>query len=148
MSVKASIEFDGFKQLAYAIDKAGKDLKQATDEALTDTQQLIEENLNTAAAVYKYKGLKGYATGAMYNAILRKADVKWIGDVAEVGTGFTSNGGATLSGYMHSIFVMYGTPRMSKNQKVFDAIKGNKTKNDVAKTQREALQKYMQLKGE
>lgn len=147
MSSKISLEFDGFKELAYAIDKAGKNLKTAVDEALTETQKLVENSTTTAAAVYKFKGLKGYATGAMYSSILHDPQVKWQGYVAEVGTGFTSNNGATLSGYMHSIFVMYGTPRMSKDQKVFNAIKGTKIKNDVKKKQQEVLQKYVTLEG-
>ena len=40
---------------------------------------------------------------------------------------------------------MYGTPRMAKDTKVYNAIKGAKTKNDIAKIQQEIMQKYMQL---
>lgn len=40
---KMQILFDGFENLAYAIDEAGKDLHSAVDEALTETAERSEE---------------------------------------------------------------------------------------------------------
>lgn len=138
---KMSITFDGFADLAADIDRSGGDLHAAVDEALTATQKLIQSNLATAAAEYARKGRKGYATGEMYASILKDARITWQGSVAEVGAGF----GLDEKGGWHSIFIMYGTPRMAKDTKVYNAIKGAKTKNDIAKIQQEIMQKYMQL---
>lgn len=145
---KMSIVFDGFSDLAQAIDKAGGDLKEAVDEALTKTQKVVQENVTSAATVYSAKGLKGYATGAMYRAILGESSPEWQGSVASVESGFTTNGGATMAGFLHSIFVMYGTPRMSKDQKLYNAIKGTKTKKQIAEIQQEVMNEHLKLGGD
>lgn len=142
---KMSITFDGFADLADAIDRAGGDLKKAVDEALTDTQKLIQDNVQSAAEVYQHGGRKGYATGKMYDAIIRNPEVEWKGSVAEVGTGFSTNDRHTVAGFMHSIFVMYGTPRMKKDTKVYNAIKGSKIRSDIAAKQQEVMEKHLKL---
>lgn len=144
---KMSIVFDGFSDLAQAIDKAGGDLKEAVDEALTKTQDLVQENVRTASTVYTGKGLKGYATGAMVRAIMASESPEWHGSVAEVGSGFTTNGGATMAGFLHSIFVMYGTPKMTKDQKLYNAIKGTRTRKQIAEIQQEVMNNYLKLGG-
>lgn len=138
---RMSIIFDGFADLADAIDKAGGDLKIAVDDALKDTQQVIQNNLTTGAAVYAAKGKKGYATGAMYDTIINDAQIIWKGTVAEVRVGFKLN----AAGGFHSIFVMYGTPRMAKDTKVYNAIKGTKTRKEVAERQERIMQEHLAL---
>jgi hypothetical protein len=144
---KMSIVFDGFSDLAQAIDKAGGDLKEAVDEALTKTQDLVQENVRSAATVYSGKGLKGYATGAMVRSIMASESPEWHGSIAEVGSGFTTNGGATMAGFLHSIFVMYGTPKMSKDQKLYNAIKGTRTRKQIAELQQEVMNEHLKLGG-
>jgi hypothetical protein len=144
---KMSIVFDGFSDLAQAIDKAGGDLKEAVDEALTKTQDLVQENVRSASTVYTGKGLKGYATGAMVRSIMASESPEWHGSVAEVGSGFTTNGGATMAGFLHSIFVMYGTPKMTKDQKLYNAIKGTRTRKQIAEIQQEVMNEHLKLGG-
>ena len=144
MATKMKIIFDGFEDLAYAIDKAGGDLKSAVDEALVETQKLIQQNVASAAAPYAAKGRKGYATGRMYSTIIGDGAVSWEGSVATVNAGF----GISDSGGWHSIFIMYGTPRMAKDTAVYNAIKGAKTKKEIEKIQQEIMQKYVILGGE
>ncbi len=141
---RMSITFDGFNDLAYRIDKAGGDIRTAADEALTKTQALVQNNVQNAAAPYAHKGLKGYATGEMYNAIKKNDGVHWSGMVAEVGVGFNLSD----KGGFHSIFVMYGTPRMAKDPKVYNAIKGTKTKKDIEQLQQEVMKNHLKLGGE
>ena len=144
---KMSITFDGFNDLAAAIDRADGDLKEAVNEALTETSDVVKANLIPAAAIYDIKGLKGYATGKMYRSILKDTKINWQGTVAEVHTGFSTNGGSTLAGFMHSIFVMYGTPRMAKDPNIYNAIKGIRTRKEIAKVQEEIMQKHLKLTG-
>lgn len=141
MATKMSIMFDGFKDLAAAIDRSGGDLHTAVDEALVETQKLIQQNLTTAAAPYSAKGRKGYATGDMYGTIISDGAVSWAGSVATVDTGFRLR----QKGGWHSIFIMYGTPRMAKDTAVYNAIKGTATKEQIAKLQQEIMQKYLKL---
>lgn len=141
---KMSITFDGFAKLAEDIDAIGGDLHEAVDEALEEAQLIVQSNLLTAAEPYQSGGLKGYATGKMYKSIIQDLNINWKGTVAEVNTGFSGTQGS-MAGFMHSIYVMYGTPRMTKNAKVYNAIKGTKTKKDIAKAQEEIMVKHLDL---
>ncbi len=143
MATKMSIVFDGFNDLAAAIDRSGGDLQAAVNEALVKTQSLIQQNLKTAAAPYSAKGRKGYAQGDMYRTIIADGAVTWAGSVATVDTGFRIR----ESGGWHSIFVMYGTPRMAKDTAVYNAIKGTATREMIQKLQEETMQKYLKLGG-
>lgn len=140
---KMSIIFDGFQQLAADIDRMGGDLHAAVDEALTATQQLIQDNLETAAAPYASKGRKGYGKGDMYKTILNDRRITWINEVAEVDVGFE----LYEKGGWHSIFLMYGTPRITKDQAIYNAIKGAKTRQAIEKLQQEVMQKHLELGG-
>ena len=139
---KMSIIFDGFEDLAAEIDRSGGDLRKAVDEALVETQSLIQQNVSSAAAPYAAKGRKGYATGKMFGTIISDGAVHWQGSIAYVNAGFKigANGG------WHSIFVMYGTPRMAKDTAVYNAIKGSATKKKIAKLQEEVMQKYLEFR--
>lgn len=143
---KMSIIFDGFAKLAEDLDEIGGDLHEAVDEALEETQTIVQQNLVTAAEIYSAanKGKKGYATGKMHNAIIQDLRIDWKGTVAEVKTGFTGEGGK-YAGFMHSIFVMYGTPKMHKDVKVYNAIKGTKTRKEIARKQEEIMVKHLEL---
>ena len=138
---RMSIIFDGFKDLAAAIDRADGDLKTAVDDALVQTQSLVQSNLVSAAGVYASKGRKGYATGKMYGTIIDDHVIDWSGSVATVRVGFDLG----EDGGYHSLFIMYGTAKMSKDIAVFNAIKGTATKNAIAKLQEEIMKKYLNL---
>ncbi len=141
---KMQILFNGFEDLAAEVDRSDGDLQKAVDEALTETAKYIQSQVTSAAAPYAAKGRKGYATGRMYGSIIEDGLVTWNGHVAEVGTGFALN---ESSGW-HSIFVMYGTPRMAKDTKVYNAIKGAKTKKEIERIQQEIMQKYIKIGGD
>lgn len=145
---KMQILFDGFENLAYAIDEAGKDLHSAVDEALTETAEIVNASLTPAVAVYGGKGKKGYATGKMYESMIKDVNIEWSGMEASVGVGFSTNNYKTYVGFMHSIFVMYGTPRYKKDQKIYNALRGSKVKKEIAAKQQEVMQKHLQLGGE
>lgn len=134
---RMGILFDGFKELAIAVDRMDpKALKPAVEKALNTTGEYVQEAVNEAAYPYAYKGLKGYATGDMYNALKKDNPVIWKSPfVAEVSVGFN----LYEKGGFHSIFVMYGTPRIAKDQKLYNAIKGTRTQHAIAKIQNDIL---------
>lgn len=135
------ILFDGFDDLAAEIDRAGGDLTAAVEDALQQTQEFIQNGLTMAAAPYNGKGLKGYATGKMFGSIVDDRKIYFKGNVAEVRVGFELDKG------FHSIFIMYGTPRIKKDQKIYNAIKGTKTQKEIAELQEMVLRKYLNLGG-
>lgn len=142
---RMSITFKGFEDLAEQVDKAGDKLKTAVDDALTETQRIVQNNVQQASNVYARKGggVKGYATGQMFSAIKNNIQIEWSGNVAIIHVGFDLK----APGGFHSIFVMYGTPRMAKNAKVYNAIFGAKTKKQIAEAQKKAMEKYLKLGG-
>ena len=142
---KMKIIFDGFAKLAEDIDAIGGDLHVAVDEALTETSEIVQSNVRSAAAVYAHGGRKGYAKGDMYDSIIDEGWIDWKGLIAEVRVGFSSHGYETWKGFMHSIFVMYGTPRMAKDPKVYNAIKGTRTRKQIAEKQEEIMVKHLKL---
>mgnify|MGYP003295855945 CR=1 FL=1 len=146
---RMSIVFDGFEKLTAKLDAMGKDLKPAVNEALEVTQQYIQQELEVAVQPYvrPRKGRKGWAKGSMADAVIKNPMIEWQGSVATVKVGFSSQ---ERLGFMHSIFVMYGVPRhgkfnkgYSKDTKIFNAIKGTKTKNRVKKLQQDTMEKYL-----
>lgn len=142
-----NILFDGFSDLARQIDKAGENLEKAVDEALTNTFDVVQDNVRKASAIYSAKGggKKGYATGSMYRAIKTDSDVYWVGSIAEVSVGFNLGDYRDMEAGFHSIFIMYGTPKYPKDRKVYNSIKGTKTRKDIAKIQQETMMKYINL---
>ena len=139
---RMSIKFDGFDDLAAEIDRAGGNLEAAVEDALLQTQEYIQNGLTIAAAPYNGKGIKGYATGKMFRSIIDDRKIYIRGNVAEVRVGFELDTG------FHSIFIMYGTPRIKKDQRVYNAIRGTKTQKDIAELQESVLRKHLALGGE
>lgn len=160
---KMELTFKGFDDLTKQIEEAGLRLKPAVDEALQESQQIIQKEVEEAAAPYARKGGgKGYATGAMYKSILKKVKPEWNGTVATVKAGLD----LSKKGGVHSIFLMhgtakhaprnqYGSPRragsrdtqIQKNQALFDAVFGGRVNSEIKKRQEEILQKYLSLGG-
>lgn len=144
---RMSILFDGFQDLAEMVDRINPSaLKPAVDKALTETGKYVQSEVNQAALPYAHGGLKGYATGEMFNALKKDNQVIWTSPyVAEVSVGFN----LSAKGGFHSIFVMYGTPRMAKDQKLYNSIKGTKIRKEVAKIQEDILnvEFYKAIKG-
>lgn len=148
--MKMSITFDGFEKLAVELEKVGGDLKPAVNEALEETQKYIQQNLENASVVYSNGGRKGYADGDLVNAIITDPKIDWSGSVASVKVGFSQQ--KNWKGFMHSIFVMYGVPAhgkfnkgYQKDAKVYNAIRGKKTRLEIEKIQKEVMEKHLKL---
>lgn len=145
---RMSITFDGFEKLAAELEREGKELKPAVNEALEKTQKYIQQEVESATQPYANGGQKGYATGDMYDAIIREPRIEWNGNVANVKVGFSKD--QNWKGFMHSIFVMYGVPAhgkfnrgYGKDAKVYNAIRGIRTKKQIEKLQKEVMEKHL-----
>lgn len=139
---KMSLEFDGLKDLLYKIDEVEGELRPAVDEALTKVQHYVQDQTRQAAAKY-VKGGTEYATGKMKAAVKPDSGPEWAGNTASVGVGFDIHkpGG----GGMHSVWMMYGTPRISPDTKLHNAVRGAKTKMQIHKIMQEALQEHANI---
>ena len=123
MANKTRIEFEGFEEVIARLKKLDGDIKGVTEKALRETHKVITKNAETAIAPHKQ-------TGATEKSLKRNAEIEWAGSVASVETGFSIRNGG-----LPSIFLMYGTPRMKKDQNLYNAFFGNKTKKEVMELQ-------------
>lgn len=123
MANKTRLEFDGFEEVIARLSKLEGDVKGITEKALRETHKVITKKAETAIAPHKQ-------TGATEKSLVRNAEIKWAGSEASVRTGFSIRQGG-----LASIFLMYGTPRMKKDQNLYNAFFGNKTKKEVTEIQ-------------
>lgn len=118
MAKKMRLEFTGFEEMAERLDKLGGDLKKTTEKALIETHKLLTPKVEEA---FKRHDVK-YSHDTM-KSLKKDARVEWDGSVAAIGVGFKISEGG-----FPSIFIMYGTPRMQPDKKVYNSIYGNKKK--------------------
>lgn len=123
MANKTRIEFEGFEEVVARLTKLNGDVKGVTEKALKETHKVITQKAENAIAPHK-------ETGATEKSLKRQANIEWAGTVASVETGFSIREGG-----LASIFLMYGTPRMRKDQNLYNAFFGNKTKKEIKEIQ-------------
>jgi len=120
---KMGIKFDGFDAVIARLSKIGADTKEITTRAIKESHKLVTKNAEQAIAPHR-------KTGRTQKSLQQTPNVKWAGDRAECDVGFDIYGGG-----LPSIFLMYGTPRMRKNQKLYNSIYGKATHNEVIELQ-------------
>ena len=129
---KFALEFKGFEEISAKLQDLGGDLEAVTEKALQNTHDYITPQLHKAMQ-------KHHRTGRTEGAIADSAKVQWGGNVASVDVGFEiGNGGIA------SIFLMHGTPRMSPDRNLYNAVYGSKTKKQVAELQEKTFSRAIQ----
>lgn len=126
---KLTIDFKGFEEYAERLDKLGGDLKSATDEALQKSKEFVDNGLREQMQ-------KHHRTGDTEKSLMLDAKVEWSGSTASVDVGFD-----IAHGGLASIFLMYGTPKMQPDKKLYNAIYGSATKRKVREIQEEIFAK-------
>lgn len=131
---KIGLKFEGMEELIKEFDGLNGDLKSATENALKASKQAITPGIQEAISRHR-------RTGATEKSLDKNIKVNWEGATASADIGFDiANGG------LPSIFLMYGTPRMKKDTKLYNSIYGSKVKKRVAEVQKEVFQKMIQRK--
>ncbi|MED4061703.1 hypothetical protein [Priestia megaterium] len=132
MGKKFGIEFDGMDQLIERMKKLEGDVKGTTEKALKETHSIVTKYAEISAESQNLPAEGRFSTGKTHDSVKRKAEVEWVGTTASIDTGFD-----IAHGGLPSIFMMYGTPRYMKNQKMYDAFYSSKTLKEVQKAQEE-----------
>ena len=127
MAKKMQLIFSGFDEYAEKLEKLGGNLEKTTEKALIATHKHITPRVE---ATFKKHDVK-YSHETM-KSLKKEARVEWDGLKAEIGVGFKIS-----SGGLPSIFLMYGTPKIQPDKKLYDAIYGSKTKKEVKALQEE-----------
>ena len=128
MGNKFGIQFDGFTELMENFDRLGGDLKEVSEECLTVAHEVVTPKIK--ADIRRHK-----RTGATEKSIKNNVQISWEGTTASVGVGFKIGEGG-----LPSIFLMYGTPRMKKDTKLYNDIYGSAVRKEIAAKQEEILQ--------
>ncbi|MCR0569366.1 hypothetical protein MKC54_10985 [[Clostridium] innocuum] len=133
MSTKMQITGDWFSDLAEELDELTGNIKPAVNECLTETHKVITMNAEKAIKPH-------YLSGDTERSLMRNEKVQWDGNIASMNVGFNINKGG-----LPSVFLMYGTPRMSKDQKLFNAFRGAKTKKEIQELQEKIMRRYLDM---
>lgn len=120
---KLSIDFKGFEEYAERLEKLGGNLKETVDKALQESAELVNEQLHDEMKRHN-------RTWDTDKSIRDDARVEWSGNIGSIDVGFD-----IAHGGLPSIFLMYGTPRMNKDQKLYNAVYGAATKRKVKELQ-------------
>lgn len=129
------------KELDYYMAKLdelgnGKAMKRGVEAALKASKQHVNPLIEQAMTKLPAGGR--YSTGDTKKSIDKDLAVEWQGMTGSIKVGFDFK----KSG-MKSIFLMYGTPRMSPVAGLKNAIYGTKTQKEIAAIQEEELQKVI-----
>lgn len=129
---KFGIQFDGFAELMEQYDKLDGDLREVTADCLKAAHDIVTPKISADI-------VKHHRTGLTEKSIEKNSRVNWDGETASIDVGFNlKNGG------MPSIFLMYGTPRMKKDTKLYNDIYGSAVKKQIAERQEEILMNAIQ----
>lgn len=126
MSTKLTVDFDGFDEMIAKLESLGNP-KITVERALKESHTLITKELEKVMESHN-------RTHQTERSIKRSADVEWEGNIAFSEVGFDiANGGIA------SIFLMYGTPKMSPDKKLYNAIYGTAMRKKIREIQEEAF---------
>lgn len=125
---KLTLRFDGLEEYIQQLENLGKDIRPVVEESLIESKRLVHQGIETAMTRHN-------RTCQTVKSLVRENKVEWNGSVASINAGFDlGNGG------MPSIYLMYGTPRMAKDQKLYNAIYGTSIRKKVSELQKKLFQ--------
>ena len=121
--------FDDYVQKLKSLDG---NLKRATEDALEKSKNYVNGELHKQM-------VKHNRTGKTDKSIKDNAKVEWSGKTAEIDVGFDIEHGG-----LASVFLMYGTPRMKKDTKLYNAVYGSATKKKINEIQQKVFEKAIE----
>lgn len=132
MSRKFKLEFDGLEKMMEQMKELNGDLRKTTETALVETFNTVTPGIKTAMS-------KHHRTGATESSIVEQPTVEWSGNLAAVPIGFKISKGG-----LPSIFLMYGTTKMSPDRSLYNAVYGKATRDKAAEVQRQVFFKEIE----
>lgn len=131
---KIGLKFDGLEEMIANLEKVEGDLKATTEKALKASKEHVNEQLRAVTIPANYPAHGKYSKGKTAQSIDTDMSVTWDGTTASIKIGYDMQ----VSG-MTTIFLMYGTPKMKKVTKMYNAIYGSKMKKEIGEIQREVF---------
>lgn len=128
---KLSLEFPDMDKLIKRLKQLEVNSKPVAESALQDSHEIV-----TAAAREAMD--KHNRTGETLSALRSTPVIEWTGDAAIARVGFDIDNGTGKG--MPSVYLMYGTPYLEKDQALYDAFYGRKIINAVKKAQKKRFE--------
>lgn len=128
-----SLDFHEMEAMLKRFEKIGANVKPPIENALIKSHDFVTENLHKHMKKEYLPAHGRYSHGDTEKSIVEDKTVYWIGDKAYIGVGFDISKNKT------SIFLMYGTPRMQPNKKIYEDVWGRKTRRQIREIQEEAM---------
>ena len=110
-------------------EDAGGQLKDLAEDCLKEVHKAV-----TPAIQEDIK--KHRRTGQTEGSIVKKSETEWQGTRASMDIGFKIREGG-----LPSIFLIYGTPRMKKDTKLYSDVIGTRAEKKIQQAQQETFQK-------
>lgn len=126
------VDFKGFEEYAEKIDKMTGKLKPVMEKALIESKKLVTPGIHDAMKKHRL-------TGETEESINEEMKVDWTGTVGSIEIGFDLKRGG-----MPSIYLMYGTPRMQKDVKLYNSIYGSATKKKIRELQQKIFEEALE----
>lgn len=128
---KMTIDFKGFQEMFEKLDRLEADTKRISEKALQKSYDIVTPAIDQAIKPH-------YLTGQTEKSLAKNEKVEWEGMTAYIRVGFNiSNGG------LPSVFMMFGTPRIKPDKKLYDSIWGASTKKKVRQIQEEIFKEEL-----
>lgn len=138
---KIGLQIKGFEEYMDKLDKLGgtATMKRGVEAALKSSKQYVNPLIDANVVDAKLPAGGNYSTGSTKKSIDTDMVVDWQGMTGSIKVGFDFK----KSG-MASIFLMYGTPKMSPVAGLKDTIYGSKTKREITKIQEQEINKVIE----
>ena len=128
---KMTIDFKGFQEMFEKLDRLEADTKRISEKALQKSYDIVTPAIDQAIKPH-------YLTGQTEKSLAKNEKVEWEGMTAYIRVGFNIRQGG-----LASIFLMYGTPRMSPDRKLYNSIYGTSIKKKVRQIQEEIFKEEL-----
>ena len=122
------IDFSGFAEMMEDLDRLGGDLKKTAKDCLEVAHETVTPRVKADMTRHK-------RTGRTERSIYENKNVEWEGNAASIAVGFTFQEG------LASVFLMYGTPRMKKDRKLYNDIYGRAVQKKIEEEQAKIVER-------
>lgn len=129
---RLTLGFEGFEETIKKLDDLNANIKKTTETALKESFEYVTQKVQSTIEPH-------YLTGQTEKSLRKTPVIEWKGTRVEVKVGFDiKNGGIA------SIFLMYGTPKMAPDRRIYNAFFGGATKRKIKELQKEIFEKEFQ----
>lgn len=137
---RIGLQVSGLDEYMAKLDKlgGGEAMIRGTEAALKASKEYVNPLIESAMATSNLPAKGKYSSGDTKHSIDKGMSVEWDGMTAAIKIGFDFKKSGPKS-----IFLMYGTPRMSPVKGLKNTVYGSKTQKQIAELQGEALNKVI-----